>query len=238
MGNSKYCYPLTIVDKKSRYILSCKGHYRPTYESVKREYLHVFKEYGLPQYIHTDNGSPFGSVRALKRYSKLSYWLIDHGVEPLFSDPASPQQNGKHERMHRDLKAYCKGQIKQTLAAQQRVMDGFVKEYNEIRPHEALGMETPGSVHQYSDRVYKGRPRAYDYPVGYKVLKVLTLGAVRWGGYHWVYIASGASGKYIGMEELGNGIWKVYYRHVFLGYMDQKLIEHRGQYLKLIKAIV
>jgi transposase InsO family protein len=97
--------------------------------------------------MHTDNGTPFGSMRSPKRYSKLCYWLIDQGVQPVFSDPGCPQQNGRHERMHKDLKAYCKTRIKMTLSKQQKIMTDFRKEYNKIRPHEALNMKTPKSQH-------------------------------------------------------------------------------------------
>ncbi len=238
LGNRRYCYPLTIVDKRSRYLLSVKGHYHPDYESVKREYVGVFKENGLPQYIHSDNGLPFGSIRSVGRYTKLCYWLIDHGVKPLFSDPASPQQNGKHERMHRDLKAHSTGPVERTMAAQQRRMDEFVREYNEIRPHESLEMQTPASIYEKSDREYRPRIRSYDYDPSFKVLKVLKNGAIRWGGYNWVYISTAASRRYVGLEQLDNGIWMVWYRDVFLGYMDEKKINSREQYLRLFNQIV
>lgn len=238
LGNKRYCYPLTITDKKSRYLFTSKGHYCPNYESVKREYIRVFREFGLPYYLHTDNGSPFGSVNSICRYSKLSYWLIDNGVLPVFSDPGCPQQNGRHERMHRDLKAYCTKPVKFTLTKQQRFMDAFVKEYNEVRPHEALQMKTPDKVHVYSKRVYSERKIDYDYPYDFKVLKVTKSGSIRWGGYHWVFISGSAKRRYVGLEEIGNGIWKVFYRTVFLGYFDEKKIYKREQHLKLSKSIV
>ena len=238
LGNGRYCYPLTLMDKKSRFILACQGHYHPDYASVKRAYIAAFRQYGQPLYIHTDNGVPFGSAQSLCRYSKLCYWLIDHGIEPLFSDPACPQQNGKHERMHRDLKASCTRPPASCLSKQQILMDEFVKEYNEVRPHEALGMETPASVYQKSDREYCSKVRAYDYDPNFKVLKVLQSGALRWGGYNWVFISRAAIGRYIGLEQCENGIWKVYYRHVFLGYMDEKQINNREQYLRLYNQIV
>ena len=238
MRNGRYCYPLTLQDKKSRFILAADGHYHPDYASAKRAYISAFRENGLPQYIHSDNGVPFAHAQSLCRYSKLCYWLIDQGIQPLFSDPGSPQQNGKHERMHRDLKAYCTRPASTTLSAQQRSLDSFVKEYNEVRPHEALEMETPASVYSPSSRAYRPRVGVYDYPGDFKVLKVMKSGALRWGSYHWVYISTAARGRYIGLEELGNGIWKVYYRNVLLGYMDEKLITQKEQYLKINKKIV
>lgn len=108
LGNRRYCCPLTICDSKSRKIMGIRCHYKMTYKAVKQVYREVFREHGLPYFMHTDNGTPFGSVKATRRFTRLSYWLIEKGVIPVFSDPASPQQNGRHERMHRDLKAYCR----------------------------------------------------------------------------------------------------------------------------------
>jgi len=238
LGNRRYCYPLTITDKYSRYLFTSKGHYSPNYESVKREYRQVFRKYGQPKYIHTDNGSPFGSIRSVKRYSKLCYWLIDQGIEPLFSDPGCPQQNGRHERMHRDLKAYCCREVENTLSAQQEKMDGFRAEFNLIRPHEALNMATPDSVHERSTRAYSERKRPFTYDSNLKVLKVMKNGAIRWGAYNWVFVSEAAIRRYMGMEEIGNGIWMMYYRHVLLGYFDEKLINRKEQYLKLANKVV
>ena len=235
LGNKRYCHPLTISDSKSRYLFSSKGHYHPTYKSVKEEFRRVFREYGLPEHLHTDNGVPFGSMQSVQRFSRLSYWLIDIGVYPLFSDPGCPQQNGRHERMHKDLKASCTNPAASTLRKQQLLMDDFLEEYNLVRPHEALGMLTPGSVHVKSSRIYPERVLDYDYPYDYKVLKVTKNGSIRWGAYNWVYISTGAMRKYIGVKEIGDGIWKVYYRHVYLGSFDEKLLKDKEQYLKLIK---
>jgi transposase InsO family protein len=238
MGNGRYCYPLTITDKFSRYLFEVSCHYKPNYEAVKRGYIKVFRQHGQPLFIHTDNGSPFGSVRSVKRYSRLCYWLIDHGIEPLFSDPGCPQQNGRHERMHKDLKADCTKPPRSTLASQQRRIDAFVKEYNEIRPHESLDMATPGSVYESSPRPYQQKVKAYCYDGSLKVLKVMKNGAIRWGGHDWVFVSEAAIGRYMGMEEIGNGIWKMYYRHVFLGYFDEKQIDSKTRNLKLTNSIV
>ena len=145
IGNKRYCWPLTICDSNSRIILGIECHYKPDYTSVKQGYIRAFRKYGLPEFMHTDNGTPFGSIRSPKRFSRLCYWLIDQGITPVFSDPASPQQNGRHERMHKDLKAYCRHKIKMTLSKQQIVMNNFVKEYNNVRPHEACLLYTSPS---------------------------------------------------------------------------------------------
>lgn len=105
--------------------------------------------------MHTDNGSPFASVTAIQRFTRLSYWFIEPGIMPVFSDPSHPEQNGRHTRMHRDLKAACTKPSAYNLKPQQRRLNRFVKEYNHIRPHEALEMETPASVHNFSTRPFQ-----------------------------------------------------------------------------------
>lgn len=238
LNNGRYCCPLTVCDSKSRLILGINCHYKATYLSVKQAYIDIFRQHGLPLFLHTDNGSPFGNTRATCRFTKLCYWLIDNEVMPLFSDPASPQQNGRHERMHRDLKAFCKNRIKSTLSKQQIVMDKFKKEYNSVRPHEALNMKTPKSAHSTSDRIYSENKIKYDYPYHSKKMKVTTNGAARWGAYHWIFIGRGAVGRYVAAQELGNGIWNVYYRNVLLGYFDENDLVIKEQYLKLTQLKV
>ena len=135
MGNKKYCHPLTISDSKSRFLFTAKGHYRELFDAAKKEFTRVFREYSMPEQIHTDNGAPFGSVAAIQRFTKLSYWFIDLGILPVYSDPAHPEQNGRHERMHRDLKAECAAHSAFNLRAQQRKLNYFVKEYNNVSSH-------------------------------------------------------------------------------------------------------
>ena len=234
LGNGRYCCPLTICDSKSRKIMGIKCHYKMTYKAVKQAYKEVFREHGLPYFMHTDNGSPFGSVTSLGRYTRLSYWLIEKGVIPVFSDPASPQQNGRHERMHRDLKAYCRTRMGSTLAKQQVIMDSFVEEYNNIRPHEAIKMKTPQSVHIPSERIYPEKKTEYEYPFNHKKIKVTVSGAARWGAYHWLLIGRGAIGRYVAAEQIDDHIWNVYYRNVLLGYFDERKFMKKQGYQKLI----
>lgn len=154
MGNKIYCHPLTIEDSKSRSLFIPKGHYKETLKSAKAEFTKVFRKYGIPKQLYTDNGSLFGSVRAIQRFTQLSYWFIELRIMPVFSDPAHPQQNGRHERMHRDLKAACTKPSAYGLKAQQRRLNYFAKVYNHIRPHEALGMKIPAAVHDFSTRPF------------------------------------------------------------------------------------
>lgn len=238
MGNKIYCHPLTIADSKSRFLFAAKGHYHETLKEAKQEFTRVFRTYGIPKQLHTDNGSPFGSVRAVQRFTRLSYWFIELGIEPVFSDPAHPEQNGRHERMHRDLKAACAKPSAYDLKAQQRRLNKFIYEYNNIRPHEALEMETPASVHQFSSRPFPEKISSFDYEPEMKVLKVTQNGAIRWRAYYWVYLTASLKGKYVGMLDMGNGIWRVFYRNVFLGYFDESNIKNGQTAIRFSQNIV
>ena len=238
MGNKIYCHPLTVADSKSRFLFTAKGHYHENLKAAKAEFTKVFRKYGIPWQIHTDNGSPFGSVRAIQRFTRLSYWFIELGIAPVFSDPAHPEQNGRHERMHRDLKAACVKPAAYDLKAQQRRLNHFVKEYNHERPHEALRMETPASVHSFSTRPFPEKIPFFDYEANHKVLKVTQNGAIRWKSYYWVYLTAALKGKYVGIENLGNGIWKVFYRNVFLGFFDENELRNKKQSIRLETNLV
>ena len=219
-------------------MFTAKGHYKETLESAKQEFTRVFRNYGIPKQIHTDNGGPFGSVAAIQRFTRLSYWFIDLGITPVFSDPAHPEQNGRHERMHRDLKAACAKPSAYDLKAQQRSLNRFVKEYNHIRPHEALKMKTPAESHDFSNRPYPEKITNYDYPSTMKVMKVCMNGSMRWKSYYWVYLTASLKGKYVGAEEQGNGIWRVFYRDVFLGYFNESNIRDKQVSIRLIQNLV
>jgi transposase InsO family protein len=233
MGNKIYCHPLTIADSKSRFVFTAKGHYKENLVSAKAEFTKVFRTYGIPKQIHTDNGSPFGSVAAIQRFTRLSYWFIELGIMPVYSGPAHPEQNGRHERMHRDLKAACAQPSAYDLKAQQRRLNQFVKEYNHIRPHEALNLETPASVHEFSTRPFPEKIANFDYESDMKVLKVTKNGSVRWGAYNWVYLSASLQRKYIGALNMGNGIWRVFYRNVFLGFFNEIELRTKEQSVRL-----
>lgn len=233
MGNKTYCHPLTIADSKSRFLFTAKGHYKENLKSAKAEFKRVFRIYGIPKQLHTDNGSPFGSVRAIQRFTQLSYWFIELGITPVFSDPGQPQQNGRHERMHRDLKAACAKPAAQDLKAQQRRLNHFVKQYNNIRPHEALDMKTPAYCHDFSNRPFPEKIPNFEYDSKYKILKVTKSGAIRWKSYYWVYVSAALKGKHVAIEDIGNGIWKVFFRNVFLGFFDEKHLRNKQQSTRL-----
>ena len=148
--------------------------------------------------------------------------LAELGIEPVYSDPASPQQNGRHERMHRDLKGEATRPPGYNLRTQQRKLNKFVYEYNYVRPHKALENETPGSVHISSSRPFLEKVEEWVYPDYCEVRRVTKNGALRWRSTKWVMVATSLADKHVGLEELGDGIWRIYYRQKMLGYFSEK----------------
>jgi transposase InsO family protein len=225
MQDRNYCNPLTIADSKSRYVFAVQALERPTGELCRPVFEKVFREYGLPEMMHTDNGAPFGCVNSLRRMTFHSVWLMELGITPVYSDPGCPTQNGRHERMHRDLKAEATRPAGRNLADQQRIFDKFVSEYNNVRPHEALGMKRPSMVHEKSPRQYNGKIQSWDYSSDLDVRMVSANGFVRWKSTLWLPISTALSGKMIGMKEVTEGIWELYYRHVLLGYFSEQTMK-------------
>lgn len=221
MGNHEYCNPLTIADTKTRYLFAIQALERPDTEHCKPIFDKVFREYGLPEYLHTDNGAPFGNANSLRRMTQFSVWIMDVGVTPVYSDPAHPEQNGRHERMHRDLKAEATRPPAANMRAQQKKFDRYLVEYNTVRPHEALDMKTPAEEYVKSVRNYHGVITAWDYSKEQRPKLVTVNGAVRWDTNHLVMISTALSGRYVGFEEAGDGIWRIWYRHVALGYYSE-----------------
>jgi len=215
MGNRQYCYPLTVCDMHSRYLLGCEGHEAISLERTKRYFTKLFNEYGLPQRIRTDNGVPFASS-AIARLSTLSVWWIKLGIYPEQIEPGKPQQNGKHERMHRTLKKEATIPPEKDLRTQQKRFDAFRKEYNTERPHEALEMRTPESVYTASPRTMPKKIEAFDYPSYFEVRRVSRNSGIRWRN-KYVPVSSTLAEEYIGFEEVEDGIYNVYFNELLIG---------------------
>jgi len=233
MGNMRYCYPLTIMDTHSRYVLAIVGMHRPTFEATKAVFEALFEQYGLPEQIHTDNGEPFGSTVSLSRLTRLAVWFMDLGIMPVYSDPGHPEQNPEHERMHRDLKAEATRPPSWDLPRQQRKFDAFRHEHNDLRPHQALAGHMPQDLYYRSARVYEGTIQPYQYPPGMEVKYVCRNGAIRWGANRWVTVSSTLIEKYIGLEKIAEGTWRVYYRNYLLGYLVEKemrIMDDQGRF--------
>lgn len=231
--NGVYCYPLTLADGCSRYLLACQGLRSVEVELAKPVFLHSFQEYGLPDRIRTDNGVPFATT-ALGRLSTLSVWWIRLGIVPVLIEPASPQQNGRHERMHRTLKAETTRPPAANLQAQQVRFNQFRQEFNEERPHEALDQNTPASRYQPSRRALPTRLPPIEYPGHFEVRLVSRNSGIRWKK-HWVCVTHTLAGEYVGLDEVDDGLWDVYFGPVKLGRMDERRLQiedHKGRFAR------
>lgn len=219
MGNGRWCYPFTLTDNCSRYLLACQGGYDTSLQGVRRSLDHAFREFGLPLAIRTDNGTPFAS-NGLAGLSQLSVWLIRLNVIPERIPPGRPAQNGRHERMHRSMKAAmaCAG-IKMDMASQQRWFNQYRQSFNEERPHEALDGKTPGYVHKLSSRHYTGHVPDIEYPDTATVRRVRTTGAIKWQG-KLVFISNALKGEQVSLTQEEETRWCIRFGPVVLGYWD------------------
>jgi transposase InsO family protein len=223
-----YCYPLTVADGCSRYLLCCQGLHSSRTELVKPVFTRLFEEYGLPWVMRTDNGSPFATT-ALGRLSHLSVWWIRLGIEPELTEPASPAQNGRHERMHKTLKAETVRPPAGNLSAQQARFNRFRREFNEERPHEALGQETPESVYERSARPFPRTLPQIEYPGHFETRYVSENGGIRWKKC-WVNVTTTLAREWVGLEEVGDGQWDVYFSRLRLGRLDERRMRIEDPY--------
>jgi transposase InsO family protein len=230
-GDGLYCYPLTVTDGYSRYLLGCQALYSTAVVGTKPVFTRLFKEYGLPLRIRTDNGVPF-ATNTLARLSSLSAGWVRLGVRPEFIEPGKPQQNGRHERMHRTLKAEATRPPAGNLPAQQRLFNRFRTEYNEDRPHEALDQQTPASIYQVSAREMPDKVPPLDYPDRFEVRYVSANGGIRWNS-DWVNVSIVCAGEYVGLEEIDDGIWNVYFGMLKLGRLHERHMRIEDAYGRL-----
>jgi hypothetical protein len=220
LGNGHYCYPLTVQDAYSRYLLACEGLEGPLLQPTQQVFQRLFRTYGLPERIRSDNGQPFASC-ALGRLSQLSVWWLRLGIRPELIEPASPHHNGRHERMHKDLKAETTRPAAPSFVAQQRRFDGFRHTFNEVRPHEALGQRRPAALYTPSDRLYVPRLRSITYPEHFEVRRVSTNGGIRWNK-RWVDVSHILAALPVRLEPLTSGTWNVFFGPVHLGWLDER----------------
>jgi len=218
-GDGRLCYPFTITDNCSRYLLICRGLPQPTLETTNPWFERAFKEYGLPEAIRTDNGSPFASV-ALGGLSRLSIWLIKLGIRPERIDSGHPEQNGRHERMHRTLKEETASPPKSNLVQQQMAFESFSREFNFERPHEALGQTPPASVYEPSERRYNGRVPKVEYDDDVIVRHVRHNGEIKWKG-HLIYVSEVLAGEPVGLEQIDEHLWDIRFSFHHLGILNE-----------------
>lgn len=219
-GDGRRCNPLTISDNVSRYLLCCRHLDKMSYALVRMHFEMVFREYGLPLVIRTDNGEPFSS-RGLCGLSRLSYWWIRLGIHPERIKPGHPEHNGRHERMHKTLKNHTAKPPSATLLDQQKQFDLFRIEYNQDRPHEALDMRTPASCYCGSERCYPARLAEVYYPEHMKVRRVQHHGDVYYHGVRF-FVTECLSGEYIGIEQVEDDKSRLWYCRYELGTFDHR----------------
>ena len=235
-GNGIYCYPLTVADGYSRYLIGCQGLGSTAVTEAKPVFTRLFKEYGLPRRIRTDNGVPF-ATNTLARLSRLSAWWVRLGIVPEFIEPGKPQQNGRHERMHRTLKAETTRPPAASLPAQQRKFNDFREEFNHERPHEALDMKTPAALYRPSPREMPERIPPFEYPDRFEVRYVSGNGGIRWKR-DWVNVSTVCIGEYVALEEIDDGIWNVYFGPLKLGRLNERHMRIEDQYGRLQRKTV
>lgn len=221
LGDRRYCYPLTITDFASRYLLTCEALSTTQEKFAFTVFERTFQDFGVPAMIHTDNGVPFASAHALYGLSKLSVWWLRLGIALERSKPGHPQDNGRHERMHRTLKAEATKPAAANVLQQQARFDTFVTRFNQERPHQALGMKTPADVYMRSTRVYRGL-EDLAYPFHDHTLTVTQCGRLCFNGRK-VNLSHVFAGQSVGVTQVGERIWLVTFMHYDLGYFDDEV---------------
>lgn len=221
LGDGHYCFPLTVTDHFSRAVLTCHGLRTVMTRDVTPVWRALFRAVGLPDAIRTDNGPPFAST-GIHGLTALNVWWMQLGIVHQRITPARPQENGTHERMHRELKRETARPAAATLRAQQRRFDAFRHRYNDERPHEALDGATPSARWHPSARPFPERVPAPDYPAHMEVRRVSTAGTFRLGARRQPFLSHALSGQDIALEEVDDGIWNIVYYRTLLGKIDER----------------
>lgn len=217
----RYCYPLTITDDYSRKLLCCHGLLSTRVDDAIPVFTRIFKEFGLPRRILTDNGVPF-ATNTLGRLSRLSAWWVKLGIVPVLIQPGCPQQNGRHERMHRTLKAEATKPPAANRRAQQRKFNHFIDEFNSIRPHDALDGQVPDDWYEPSSREFPRILEPFEYPDRIVSRYVSANGGIRWN-CRWVNVSTTLAGDYVGFEEIHDGVWDVWFGPMKIGRFHERL---------------
>ena len=221
LGNKKYCYPLTITDYSSRYLLACDGQDSTKETFAFTVFEQAFKEFGLPKAIRTDNGIPFSCANALFGLSRLSVWWLSLGIDIERIKPGNPQQNGRHERMHLTLKQEATKPASFNFLQQQERFDSFMEIYNNDRPHQGIGMKYPGELYTPSSRTFF-QPDAPEYPYHDKRILVTQCGRICMENLK-ISLSKVFAGHYVGVREIEDKIWSVSFMDFELGYFDEEV---------------
>ena len=218
LANRQYCYPLTITDFSSRFLLTCEGLESNSELMASSIFEQTFQKYGLPKTIRTDNGVPFSSPTALFGLSKLSVWWLRLGICIERIKPGNPQQNGRHERMHLTLKKEATKPPGRNLLQQQEKFDTFIQEFNTQRPHQALEMKYPNELYRYSPRPYKGI-QELRYPFHDRTITISNCGRICFKNKK-INLSAVFAGQDIGIKEINDGVWLVTFMDYDLGFFD------------------
>jgi putative transposase len=221
LGNHKYCYPLTITDQRTRYLLACEGLDSTKEVGAFPVFERTFKEFGLPVAIRTDNGVPFASPHALFGLSRLSVWWLRLGISIERIKPGCPQQNGRHERMHLTLKKEATKPASFNFLQQQERFDEFVEVYNNDRPHQGLNGLYPGELYTPSGREFF-HPEVPEYPFHDRTIQVTQCGRICIGRRK-INLSTVFAGQYIGVREVADEVWLVSFMDYDLGFFDKEL---------------
>ena len=220
LADRRYCYPLTITDFTSRYLLGCEALASTQERFAFTVFERVFKEFGLPKAIRTDNGVPFASPHALFGLSRLSVWWLRLGIHIERIKPGHPQQNGRHERMHLTLKKEATKPAARNFLQQQARFDQFLECFNHQRPHQALDMRYPAELYQPSPRAYRG-PSELDYPFHDRTITVTHCGRIC-VGKRKINLSQVFAGQKVGIKQVSDKIWLVTFMHYDLGFFDHE----------------
>lgn len=218
LGSDRYCYPLTVTDHASRFLLMCEALESTREDLAFPQFERLFRERGLPRAIRSDNGVPFASPNGLFNLSKLSVWWLRLGIDIERIKPGHPQQNGRHERMHLTLKREATRPACANFLQQQARFDAFVSEFNTERPHEALAMKRPADLYGPAERIYRGLPEI-DYPLHDRTALITVCGRLCMHRKK-INISTCLAGQCVGIKEVDDGIWLVSFMHYDLGYVD------------------
>lgn len=232
MGNRALCYPLTVTDRVSRFLFLVRALSDTSGDPVRRAFEEIFIKHGLPDRIRSDNGTPFAG-NGLGRLSQLSVWWMSLDIVPDLTDPGCPYQNGRHERMHRVLKAETTKPPGQDLVEQQTKFDAFGAEHNTERPHEALNFACPAKVHRRSERAYAPATKIDDdvFAGHFERRVVKRTGCIKWKG-KTVFVSETLAGRLVGLHETLEDVWVVQYRHYPVGLLKERDGESRVEDLR------
>jgi len=223
---AQLCYPLTMTDAFSRYLLCCDAMPRIAGNSVQQSMERVFREHGMPKAMRSDNGPPFAST-GFAGLSRLSAWWVRLGIQLERIEPGKPQQNGRHERFHGSLKRDLAP--RESMAAEQRALDAYRIEFNTYRPHEALAMKTPADIHVPSARSFPDRLPELEYSHEHELRRVHSAGDIKWRG-QVIYVSEALVGEVVGLRLAGDGVWSAFFGPVLLGHVSD-----RAPHLKLVR---